>query len=345
MNAAIDRMLETKKADPTEAFAVFDSLQTIPSEFLHGRWKGFEIATGHPLDGLLVSSGWYGKIFVTNEDVHPLVFFNTDKTELYAVEPSLVPFNTKLPKDERLGTLVGMARTILETKESRARLRNLEYRGRVSSTMIYDGLPIMDSFVKIADRRVLGVMDLKRQPEPYFFVLERDDDTDYEVAPLKAVEAKFQELFDIEVQNRAFALKSSQLMTSESSSNGDRRFYGAWSAFEARLQELYAPHATKYGLSQEARGMANLQVGIARLAIGILPDSVVFESLLDQTEKYVEKLRELERVAPEADAAFFAFVVEQELVQVDALKLRVAGRNSDAADVLEAFTRQHGLRV
>ncbi|MEL6183492.1 MAG: DUF4334 domain-containing protein, partial [Myxococcota bacterium] len=278
---------------------------------------------------------------VTNEDVHPLVFFNRDRSELYAVEPSRVPFNTKLPKDERLGILMGMARTILETKESRARLRNLEYRGRVSATMIYDGIPIMDSFAKIDDRRALGVMDLKGQPDPFFFVLERDDDTAYEVTPLKAAEAKFQELFDMEIQNRAFALKSSQLMASESSSDSDRRFYGSWAAFEERLQQLYAPHAKKYGLSQEARGMANLQVGISRLAIGILPDSVVFESVLDQTEKYLEKLKELERVAPAEDAAFFSFVVEQEEVQIDALKLRVEGRHSDAADLLDAFTRRH----
>ncbi|MEM7570254.1 MAG: DUF4334 domain-containing protein, partial [Pseudomonadota bacterium] len=31
------------------------------------------------------------------------------------------------------------------------------------------------------DNRVLGAMDLKGQPLPYFFVLERDDSSEYEV--------------------------------------------------------------------------------------------------------------------------------------------------------------------
>ena len=284
MNSVINSILETKKASREEVFEAFDSLETISSEFLHGRWKGFEIETNHPLDGLLVASGWYGKIFVNNEDVHPLVFFAKEKSELYSVEPSLLPFNTKLPKNESLGLVLAMARIILETKESRARLRNLEYRGRVSATMIYDGIPIMDTFVKIDDDRVLGVMDLKGQPLPFFFVLERDDHTNYEVTPLRAADEKFKGLFDMEVQNRAFALKSSRLMASQSTSESDKHFYGSWVAFEQRLKEIYAPYAKKYGLSQEARGLANLQVGIGRLAAGVLPESVVFESLLDQTQ-------------------------------------------------------------
>ena len=343
MNSVITRILETRKASPEEVFEAFDSLETISSEFLHGRWKGFEIETNHPLDGLLVASGWYGKIFINNEDVHPLVFFAKEKSELYSVEPSLVPLNTKLPKNERLGLMFAMARIILETKESRARLRNLEYRGRVSATMIYDGIPIMDTFVKIDDDRVLGVMDLKGQPLPFFFVLERDDHTSYEVTPLRAADEKFKELFDMEIQNRAFALKSSLMMASQSTSERDKHFYGSWAAFEQRLKEIYAPYAKKYGLSQEARGLANLQVGIGRLAVGVLPESVVFESLLDQTSKYLEKLKELDRMAPEEDAKFFAFVVEQEQVQVDALKLCVDGQFSEAAGLLAAFSQQRSM--
>ena len=341
MNSKLSSILATRKASAEEALEVFDSLETVSSEFLHGRWKGFDIETNHPLNGLFGPTGWYGKIFVNNEDVHPLVFFAKENTELYSVEPSFVPFNMNLPKDERLGLMFGMARIVLETKESRARLRNLEYRGRVSATMIYDGIPIMDTFVRIDDDRVLGVMDLKGQPLPFFFVLERDDHTSYDVLPLRAADEKFKGLFDMEVQNRAFALKSSLSMASQSTSESDKHFYGSWVAFEQRLQEIYAPYAKKYGLSQEARGLANLQVGIGRLAVGILPESVVFESLLDQTSKYLEKLKELERLAPEEDAKFFAFVVEQEQVQVDALKLCVDGQFEKAADLLAAFTQQH----
>ena len=40
--------------------------------------------------------------------------------------------------------------------------------------MIYDDQPIVDVFRRIDDDTLLGVMDLRGMPEPFFFVLERD---------------------------------------------------------------------------------------------------------------------------------------------------------------------------
>ena len=211
MSELTNEILANKKAMKEEALSVFDSLEAISVEFMHGRWKGSDIHTGHYFDGLFDAAGFYGKIFLNNEEVHPLVFFGADKKELYSVNPKLAPLNIELPKDERTATMMKMGRILLETKESKARLRNLEYRGRVSATMIYDDIPIMDTFVKIDDNRVLGAMDFKGQSHPFFFVLERDDQSEYEIAPLKALNEKFMELFEMEVQNRAFALKAPNL--------------------------------------------------------------------------------------------------------------------------------------
>jgi hypothetical protein len=47
-----------------------------------GRWRGFEIRTGHRLDGLLEPSGWYGKLFESVEAVHPLLFYGAQKKSL-----------------------------------------------------------------------------------------------------------------------------------------------------------------------------------------------------------------------------------------------------------------------
>lgn len=341
MSVSLNEILATGKASPEEALNLFDSLPRVSPEFMFGRWKGFEIETGHPMDGLLVPSGWYGKMFLSHEEVHPLIFFGSDKTELYAVNPKLIPFNMQLPKGERLGSLMNMARIVLETTESKARLRNLEYRGSVSATMIYDDIPVMDTFVKIDDNRVLGVMDLKGQPLPYFFGLERDDESVYEVAPLKAADERFKKLFDMEVQNRAFALKGGQHMAENASSEADKLFFNTWVRFEQFLQQAYAPYAAKYGLSQEARGKANLQVGISKLASNLLPASIVFQTMLNETIDYLEKLKELDRVAPEADATFFSFVVKQEEVQIEALKLRLEDKNEEVAHLLSTFIQEH----
>ncbi len=64
---------------------------------------------------------------------------------------------------------------LLKTKDSKARLRMTEFRGTISATMIYDEKPIHDVFRKIDENTVLGWMDLKQQAQPYFFILQRDN--------------------------------------------------------------------------------------------------------------------------------------------------------------------------
>ena len=245
MNSLVEKILTERKASTEETLQAFDSLPPASLEFMHGRWKGYEIETGHPMEGLLTHSGWYGKIFENNEEVHPLVFFGKDKKELYSLNPAYLPLEFNLPKSDLLGTLMNKSRIVLETKESKARLRNMEYRGKIYATMAYDEKPIFDMFAKIDDNRVLGVMDLKGNPHPYFFVLERDNDSSYEIAPFKAKEKKFMELFDMEVQNRAFALKACINANDNSSTEGDKIFFGAWLDFEQFLQKKYAPFRRK----------------------------------------------------------------------------------------------------
>ena len=337
MNDLIEPILTERKAGLEEALKAFDSLPPASLEFMHGRWKGVEVETGHPLEGLLTQAGWYGKIFENNEEVHPLVFFGKEKKELYSLNPEYLPLEFNQSRTHLLGALINKSRIVLETKESKARLRNIEYRGKVYATMAYDEKPIFDMFAKIDDHRVLGVMDLKGNLRPYFFILERDDNSNYEFAVFQAKEKKFMQLFDMEVQNRAFALKACINAKENASTEGDKIFFGAWLEFEQFLQKKYAPVVEKYALSQEPRSMANIQAGLGEIALNILPDSVMRKGMRDQTIQYLEKLKELQQIAPNEDADFFQFVVKQEELQIDALQFWVDGNNDEAARLLRGF--------
>ncbi|HAA13492.1 MAG TPA: hypothetical protein DCE41_18085 [Cytophagales bacterium] len=345
MAELLHRILEECKATPEAAFELFQSLETISTEFMHGRWKGVDIDTGHRFNGLFEASGWYGKMYLNDEEVHPLVFFADDKKELWSVNPKMMPFRMNLPADELVGTVMRLGRFAMETKESKARLRDTEFKGRVTATMIYDEVPINDMFVKIDDNRVLGVMDFKGEPDhlenPFFFILERDDHTEYEIAPLKATHEKVVELFEMEVQNRAFALKSAQRMASKASSEEDKYFTSAWLAFEEFLQTKYAPFARKYNLSQEAGIIANIQAGLGVLGINVLPNAVMLKTMLDQTVNYNEKLKELRKIAPEEEKEFFEFVVDQEEAQIAAIRLGIEGKIKEAADLVTDFIKEH----
>ena len=112
MNSLMEKILTERKATSEEALQAFDSLPPASLEFMHGRWKGFELETGHPMEGLLTHSGWYGKIFENNEEVHPLVFFGKDKKELYSIDPKYMPVEFNLPKSDLFGTLMNKTRIV-----------------------------------------------------------------------------------------------------------------------------------------------------------------------------------------------------------------------------------------
>lgn len=176
--AEADRLAELQEGATTEQVLAFlDELPAARSAEMFGRWRGSEMPTGNPFDGLLTASGWYGKQFDDAETVHPLLFTEPGG-EIFAVDPRKIPMGLagRVPvKGVELGRkFLGVLEPALRTKEPRARLRDLEYRGKVGAAMIYDHLPIIDVFRKVDDDTLLGVMDRRGEDQPYFFVLRRD---------------------------------------------------------------------------------------------------------------------------------------------------------------------------
>ena len=169
-------ILETGQTTTEKALQLFDTLEPVNLEFMFGRWRGSGLHTAHPMDGLLESSNWYGKEFVDSENVHPLLFLNS-QGEVFKVAPNPTAMNWVLrfpiPKNDALKPLLMLINSLLKTEKSQARLRMMEYRGKVTATMIYDYLPINDSFRKVDDNTLLGIMDYKNSPQPFFFILKR----------------------------------------------------------------------------------------------------------------------------------------------------------------------------
>lgn len=159
-----------------EALALFDTLPAVGLEEMLGQWRGEEFPTGHPMDGLLASTGWAGKRFEDLDRVHPLLFWNAERTGTFAVDPIRVPMGLPIPKALRrpwLHRVITVGRPLLATSRYTARLRTTEYRGVPSATMIYDARPINDVFRRVSQTRLLGLMDHRGDATPYFFVLFR----------------------------------------------------------------------------------------------------------------------------------------------------------------------------
>ncbi|MDJ0589767.1 MAG: DUF4334 domain-containing protein [Pleurocapsa sp. MO_226.B13] len=169
-------IVQQGKTTTEAALQLFDRLEPVDLDFMLGRWKGSGFHTNHQIDGMLEAFNWYGKEFISPDCVHPLLF--SDGNKIFKVDPNPVAMNLGLsipiPKNEGIKPLYSAMSKMLKTEESKARIRMMEYRGKVSATMIYDYLPIHDVFRKIDNKTVLGLMDYKAMPQPFFFVLDRD---------------------------------------------------------------------------------------------------------------------------------------------------------------------------
>lgn len=170
-------ILQAGKTTTQEALELYDSLEPVDLGFMWGRWQGSGLHTAHPMDGLLELSNWYGKEFMDTETVHPLLFSDSQgKIFKVAPHPTLMNWVLKLsiPRNTTFKPLLMFTNSLLKTEKSQARLRMMEYRGVISATMIYDYLPINDSFKKIDDHTVFGIMDFKNSSQPFFFILKRE---------------------------------------------------------------------------------------------------------------------------------------------------------------------------
>jgi hypothetical protein len=166
-------------ASPEEALALFDRLPPVaPSELL-GRWRGGSFPTGHPLDGVLETYHWYGKAFRGTDDVDPLLF-RTAGGAVVPLRAALLPDPRWIERwpwlaGARAGNLFQrLGLPLLICDRPQARLRVVEHRGVASAAMLYDHLPIVDVFRRLDAASLLGVMDARGLPQPFFFTLEAD---------------------------------------------------------------------------------------------------------------------------------------------------------------------------
>lgn len=161
---------------PETAGAVFDHLPAISVEALQGTWDGAGLPSGHPLDGLLEYHGWQGKRFRDPDTVDPLLFRHGSGT--LSVAAARIPYSLilrppRLARAAAARQAVAALLPLLSTHRPGARLRLAQWGSKVSAAMIYDGLPIIDHFRWVDQNRVMGLMDYRDMPAPFFFLLTR----------------------------------------------------------------------------------------------------------------------------------------------------------------------------
>lgn len=137
--------------DPDELDAVWAGLEVVEASAILGSWQGFAFPTGHPVERVLAKSRWHGKRFAALDDATPLVC-RADDGSLYS------------------DTIAG---------KGGAGLWHVEFRGEVTATMVYDGMPVLDHFKRVDDNTLMGIMNGKpdvvlANGRHFYFGLERE---------------------------------------------------------------------------------------------------------------------------------------------------------------------------
>ena len=135
-----------KKCSLSDLDGFYDCLTPVSCEEMIGKWKGAYIPTGSIYDLFLKKFPllhWHGKKFKNANQVNALI---------------MDCLGLKIPVP-MLGSAV---------------LRQVNFRGKPSMSMIYNYLPIIDHFRKVNHNSVMGVMTIKDRTEVYFY-LEREE--------------------------------------------------------------------------------------------------------------------------------------------------------------------------
>jgi hypothetical protein len=139
-----EALLGARRATRDELDALFDGLAPVTADAMLGRWSGLAFATGDAWQRLLRRRPlvrWHGKRFRGPDRVNALV---------------VSAFGLRFAAP--LGAAV---------------LRPIEFRGTLSTAMIYCWLPIIDHFRAVDADTLMGVMETRGRVRTHF-VLRRE---------------------------------------------------------------------------------------------------------------------------------------------------------------------------
>jgi Domain of unknown function (DUF4334)/GXWXG protein len=155
VTGALDRWQALRSAqgllDPRRLDDLWAELEVVDAAEILGSWRGFAFPTGHPIERVLASSRWHGKRFVALDDAKPLICRAEDGS---------------LFSDTASG-------------KGEASLWNVEFRGELTATMVYDGMAVLDHFKRVDSDTLMGVMNGKpalvlADGRHFYFGLERE---------------------------------------------------------------------------------------------------------------------------------------------------------------------------
>lgn len=157
------------------------------------------------------------------------------------------------------------------------------------------------------------------------------------VRPAVADDAAYLAALDKELDNRAVALDVVPALAERHAGTAQGRFWSAYAVLEAAQLPRYQAQARRHDLQRTRSGGFKAQ---ASLAFSWLQEKAFVKMLANATADYLAELQAVPRPDDAETQAFWAYVIEQERVQVEALAQAREGDYDTAAATLQRFVAE-----
>ncbi len=146
----------------------------------------------------------------------------------------------------------------------------------------------------------------------------------------------FIEGFKSEIANRNFSKLTTKAMAERFKNQKNFLFWESYHKLEQLNSKHYSRIASYWGISTDISYWTKIKALVMSVIPSVFIDSTL-KSALTRTEDYVVLLKELNAVGPSSERGFLDYMVKQEVLQVDIMKLALAGEFDAAADAVDDF--------
>jgi len=154
------------------------------------------------------------------------------------------------------------------------------------------------------------------------------------------ISEEFSRGFRHELANRAWALRSTSGIARRLEGNPSRAFWAGYVRLEEFNAIRYRQAAQHWGVPSKTRRWTRLRGAVS----GAAPRAVVSRFLryaYPKTAEYVDVLRRLRDIGPQDGAEFLDYMVEQEILQVEMMRLALAKRYGEVPPLVDEFLRAY----
>lgn len=148
--------------------------------------------------------------------------------------------------------------------------------------------------------------------------------------------SRFEEGLLKELENRAFAIRAIKRLSDRMATDSRRPL---WQTYHA-LEEFNVPRYAEAMARLRIQYVPGLWTKFRAWLIGSVPlliHRAFLKTVLSQTTEYLKFLEELRKIGPEEEREFLNYMVDQEILQIDMMKLGIDGQYWKIPSLLDEF--------